>query len=815
MMNKVICLNENWTVSDSENTYPATVPGSVQKDFIKLGILPDPYFGTNEIDFYALEEKDWTYRKEFIFSERGYDRVCLVFGGIDTIADIFLNGELIGSADNMFIPHRYEVTDKLIQGSNILEVKIYSAVKTAEKLKKEDSSSIDATCYAPRVYLRKAQYSFGWDWGPRIVEAGLWGDVNLVLIKNAQIEEVYINTVDFDTESAYIQVTAQISNHKGNTAEITVMDGSGNICSSCEAEIVNGRLERGITISNPRIWNINGRGGQPLYDVKIQCEDTICKTRFGIRKVKLVTEPDEEGENFVFEINGEKIFAKGANWIPADSVLSNVSEQDYYDWVRFAKDANMNMLRVWGGGVYEKKAFYDACDEMGIMVWQDFMFACGQYPDHLDYFRKNVEREAANTVKRLRNHPSIVVWCGNNENNWFMHTKWKSYDEKYNGNYIYKELLPSICAQEDPSRPYWIGSPWGGKQCNDENAGDRHNWNIWAMWQDSLNYRQDKGRFISEFGCMGMPSIKTIHEFTEEKDRRIFSPVMLSHNKAAYGTERMTRYITAEYGFPGDFKSFVYLSQLAQAEVVRCGIEHWRRRMHDTSGTLYWQLNDCWPVSSWASIDYGKQCKALYYFSKRFYANLLPSAVHDGGETKFTASSDLLYDVQASLKIRTYHVDGRLLGKIEKNVTINKNSATGLGCYGDSELSIPEDKGVFPVVEVAGTTTPVIQNFGRRDIVIFMELITDRGETFTNYYLYNPVQQTNFQKPVFSIEVREKEICLKTDVPAYGIFIETENTVALSDNAIIAEPGREYTVRCSAEPGEVRIYNYKDFSLNL
>jgi len=457
--------------------------------------------------------------------------------------------------------------------------------------------------------------------------------------------------------------------------------GKGKPVQTVTKELVEGvnLVEACMKITAPRLWWPSGYGEQPLYDLTASVrsgrnELDSMRKRFGIRSVKLVQKDDEEGETFIFEINGVPIFCKGANWIPADSFLPRVTREDYEDLLSLAVGANMNMLRIWGGGIYESEDFFELCDEKGIMIWQDFMFACAEYPEE-KWFWEKVEKEAEKVVKRLRNHPSIVLWCGNNENQWGHFGGWWGKKKKFYGETIYDKILPEVCARLDPSRPYWPGSPYGGADPNSEAEGDRHNWNVWSSWQDYSMYQRDKGRFISEFGFQAPPTMDTIESFTEENDRWPQSEVMEHHNKMVEGTERLYRFLAGHFKVPEDFEGYVLLTQINQGEALKTGIEHWRRRKFMTSGALFWQLNDCWPVSSWSVIDYYHRPKPSYYYVKRCFTPLLASLVKNKESVDVWVTNDTLEDFRGRVVLKLQTLKGEVVSAAEEKVTVASNSS--------------------------------------------------------------------------------------------------------------------------------------------
>jgi len=647
-------------------------------------MIPDPFFRLNEKKVAWVEEREWWYRKDFeIPSELiSKEKIELVFHGLDTFATIWLNGERVGQTDNMFITWRFDVKGLIEEGVNVLAVKFDSPIRVLDGIE-VDKGKLGATEYSGRVYGRKCQCSFGWDWGPRLPTSGIWKDVEVVAYDITRIENVSARVESLTAGAAELRLEAEVYSAKDLDAEIMFevsAEGRKTVW-TISKKLVEGVnvIEADMKIAEPELWWPSDYGGQTLYDLKVSVksgQDELDHTsrRFGIRSVALVQKDDEEGKTFIFEVNGVPIFCKGANWIPADSFLPRVRREDYEDLLSLAVDANMNMLRIWGGGIYESDDFYELCDEKGIMIWQDFMFACAEYPEE-EWFWKKVKKEAEEVIKRLRNHPSIVLWCGNNENQWGHFAGWWGKKEKLYGETIYDKILPEVCARLDPSRPYWPGSPYGGADPNSEAEGDRHNWFVWSWWQDYTMYGRDRGRFISEFGFQAPPTMETIESFTEEKDRWPQSEVMEHHNKMVEGTERLYRFLAGHFKVPEDFDRYVFLAQINQGEALKTGIEHWRRRKFMTSGTLFWQLNDCWPVSSWSVIDYYHRPKPSYYYVKRCFSPVLVSLVRKDKSVDVWVTNDTLKAFRGRVVLKLQTLKGEVLSTTEEKITVPANSS--------------------------------------------------------------------------------------------------------------------------------------------
>lgn len=624
---------------------PATVPGTIHTDLLGNNKIPDPFFGDNEALLQWIDTCDWEY--EAYFNIVGADlrsRNELLFEGLDTYAEVYLNDSLILSADNMFRSWHADCGRFLKEGKNRLFIRFGSAVNRGKEEAKKLSYVLPGE---EKVFTRKAQYQYGWDWGPRFVTCGIWKPVKLVSWNTFKINHVHLNTIKLDdgmaSLSAEINVTAE------QVSELTfevMIEETGRLISGKKS------VSRGVSkiifhfdIANPRRWWCNGLGEPFLYHFSVAVYDSneqpeTRKLNFGLRTIELVQESDSIGKGFFFRLNGVPVFMKGANWIPADNFLPRITKEKYNMLLLAAKEANMNMLRVWGGGVYEADPFYYLCDSLGILVWQDFMFACAMYPGD-DHFTENIKSEIKEQVIRLRNHPCIALWCGNNE----IDEGWKNWgwQRLYNysemdsttiwNNYtgLFHQLIPAQLALLDPLRPYWASSPsigWGHAESLKQ--GDSHYWGVWWGKEPFDTYRKKTGRFMSEYGFQGMPSMRTIRTFTQPADRTLGSNAMKSHQKHPVGFETIGLYMEDWYHKPKDFENYVYVSQLLQAEGMRIAIESHRRAKPFCMGSLYWQLNDCWPVTSWSSLDYHGGWKALHYAVRESFQKYQVSVLDTG-----------------------------------------------------------------------------------------------------------------------------------------------------------------------------------------
>lgn len=631
-----ISLENGWKFYEprSKRWLSARVPGCVHTDLLRHGLIPDPFWGSNELDLQWIEDTEWKYRCEFSVTDKALadKTIELVTDGLDTLAEVRLNGRLLGRTKNMFIGYRFDIRKALKKGKNLLEVNFASPTKYTQARMPENHHHEWCDPVGGCSLIRKEQCSFGWDWGPRFATSGLYLPARIETRTGARIESVGVR-----------------QNHTKDGVELTFeprLDGrfSGDIRGSIlfQGEEVAQITANKALIKSPELWWPNGHGEQPLYDVTIEIVEKdgrvldAWKKRIGLRTVVLDRHPDEFGESFQFLVNGRAIFAKGANWVPAHSFVAEATRELYDNLLSSAAEAHMNMIRIWGGGIYESEDFYDLCDEKGILVWQDFMFACALYPGD-EEFLKLVRQEAEYQVPRLAHRACLALWCGNNEIEqapteiMLTPERKKAYEDVFYG------ILPEVVERLDGVTTYWPCSPHNPegyeKGHNNESAGDCHFWDVWHARKPVKTYEEKKFRFCSEFGMQSYSSPEVASTYCLPENFNVFGPEMENHQKNAAGNLIILDYLARLYQFPKDYASLAYLSQLNQAYCMKVGIEHFRRSMPRTMGALYWQLNDCWPVASWSSIEFGGLWKALQYEAKRFFAPALVSAHVLGDET--------------------------------------------------------------------------------------------------------------------------------------------------------------------------------------
>lgn len=689
-----ICLDKGWEFSQvgKGEWLPATVPGTVHQDLMDNHQLVNPFYGMNEEKVQWVEMEDWQYKTTFTLTKEQLEHQAafLNFEGLDTYADIYLNGSLLERTDNMFVGYELPVKDVLREGENRLQVYFHSPIKQTLPQWETDGfeypADNDHSKTRVSIYSRKAPYSYGWDWGIRLATSGIWRPVTLELFDVARIEDYYVQQVSVSKEVAKVNNVLEV-NHVGNTpqpAEVVVTysykDGAKvterkNITLQPGCNKINVLME----ITNPHLWMPNGWGEAALYDFEttVKVGDKVLasdKERVGLRTIQVVLEDDKDGKAFYFVVNGQPMFAKGANFIPDDALLPNVTTERYVQLMKDVKDANHNMIRVWGGGVYEDNRFYDAADEMGILVWQDFIFACTTYPSDANFLRR-VSEEAEYNIKRLRGHACLAMWCGSNEiyegmRYWGWSRKYKNpaiWEEMKEGyNKLFHQLLPSMVKELDAGRFYMHGSPyeanWGRPQS--WKIADSHNWATWYGRKPFESFDEELPRFMSEYGFQAFPEMKTIATFAEPKDYALESDVMNAHQKASIGNALIKKTMALYYDVPEDFEELVYKGLVLQGFGIRHGIEAHRRNRPYCMGSLYWQLNDSWPVVSWSSIDYYGNWKAMHYQGKRAFAPVLLNAFKEGEDLCIYTLSDELQDYKnATLQLKLMDFNGKVLSK--------------------------------------------------------------------------------------------------------------------------------------------------------
>lgn len=693
----------------------AVVPGCVHRDLLRHKLIPDPFWGCNEAGLQWIGEHAWEYRAKVSLPKEALAQevIELVADGLDTVATVFVNGREVARTENMFTGYRWDVKPLLRPGKNEVLVRFDSAIDYIAR-ERLDHRPFEFNDPVGRCsVIRKQQCQFGWDWGPRFVTAGIWRDLRLEAWSGNRLANVRVK----QTHHADGSVTLAFTPEFVRPAENIELRGTIRLAGQVVATVEN----REAKIENPSLWWPNGHGDQPLYDVTLEAVDEddrvvgIWMRRIGLRTIVLDRHPDEWGESFQFVVNGRPIFAKGANWIPAHSFVAGLTRADYARDLRSAADAHMNMIRVWGGGIYESEDFYDLCDELGLLVWQDFMFACTIYPADAA-FQESVWAEAAFQVRRLRHRASLALWCGNNEIAQ-LNTVGRAVsdllaypDLRRNYETVFHRILPDAVAELDGVTPYWPSSQWRGNledsasvpsaQHVGEKRGDTHYWDVWHARHPVSDYEKWHFRFCSEFGMQSYSSPATNATFCPPHNDNIFGHEMENHQKNRAGNQIILDYVSQHYRFPKDQDALIYLSQLNQAYCMQVGVEHWRRNMPRCMGALYWQINDCWPAASWSSIEFTGRWRALHHVARRFFAPALVTAQVPGEETTTlgnyrgsTVREVHLYTVydaptpaQGVLRWDLFHVDGRVLKRGRKPVALRYGESV---CQETLDLAAP------------------------------------------------------------------------------------------------------------------------------
>lgn len=823
---QVCPLHNNWTFCQVGDTLwsDAKVPGTVHQDLLNHNRIPNPFYGMNEEAVQWVENEDWMYRTSFVVDEHqlGRDAAVLELDGLDTYADVFLNGALILRSDNMFVGHKIEVKPVLRKGVNQLLVRFRSPVKEVLPQLQTNGfdypASNDHSPWRTSVYTRKAPYSYGWDWGIRLATCGIWRPVRLVFSDVARIEDYYVCQDAVTQAKADVDNRLEINNVTSSTVSALLKvdyrysdSDTKEIKKQIELRPGANTVSLPVSIENPHLWMPNGWGEPSLYKFTASLsvdgvEIAKQERNVGLRTVRVMMDDDEHGKSFYFVVNGKPMFAKGANFIPDDALLPNVTQERYKRIFEDVKAANMNMLRVWGGGIYEDDEFYDEADRNGILIWQDFMFACSSYP-HDPLFVGRVEAEAEYNIKRLRGHASLAMWCGNNEiyeamRYWGWQRKYsaEAFAEMERGyNVLFRELLPQMVERLDGKRFYMHSSPyeanWGRPYS--WKTGDSHNWGTWHGRKPFESFDTDVPRFMSEYGFQAFPEMKTIRTFAEEKDFELESPVMNAHQKADIGNALIKQTMGLYYKVPEKFEDLVYVGLVLQGQGIRHGIEAHRRNRPYCMGSLFWQLNDSWPVVSWSGIDYYGNWKALMYQSKRAFAPILINAIKEGDDLCVYLVSDELQDHDGvRLDVELMDFDGKVHGKWTQSGRLAANT---------SVLFMKK-----PAGELQGKLSAA-------NSLLHFTLKDKNGATLADdvFYFAYPKDQ---KLPEANIEtsVRRRgdaiEMTLKTDKLARDIFVEVPvQGVRFTDNFFDLLPEQRKKITITSPEG----HSLNDFTFRL
>ena len=686
-----IDLSGNWILrkSDENTLIMGKLPGCNYLDLMSNKIIDDVFYGANEKQYLWVAESDWEYSKKFHVNKDllKCDYIFLNISGLDTIADIYLNSNIIGRGENAYIDYKLDIKNFIKSGENEIKIYFHSPVKYIKEKNKADKALYNINGISGYSHIRKPAYHFGWDWGPILPPSGVSGGVNITAYKSGYIEDFAV-TQNHSESKVKVTVNSQmvIVNDDSMSkfrAIFTLFAPDNKVIESKEIALIDKNITVIFDVDNPMLWYPNGfrEDIKPLYRISAEflCNDEILDEKdlkIGLRSIELDIAPDNYGRQFAFIINGKRIFCKGANWIPTDSFVTRTTMAQLEYFIKSMADANMNMIRIWGGGYYGSDKLYDLCDKYGILVWQDFQFACQPYPLYNESLLKSAIREVEDNVKRIRHHASLALWCGNNEIE-MMFALWmfkKGYvDSQYK---FFYQILPQKIKELDNVTPYWQSSPASGeylKKVNADDCGDKHMWAVWHGLQPFKYYQKKFPRFLSEFGFESLPDMDTIRSFAKESDFYMSSPVMKNHQKCASGNGKILYYMVDNYYIPKAFDDLVYVSQLSQAESIRYAVEHLRRNNGRCNGALFWQLNDCWPVNSWSSIDYSGKWKALQYYSKRFNSPVAFSflkqkeslAIHCYNESDTRFNGNMVWEI--------IKFDGEVLDRGETTCNINTN----------------------------------------------------------------------------------------------------------------------------------------------
>ena len=788
--------------SGSAKWYPATVPGCVQLDLLKNKLIKDPFYRSNEDSVQWVAENGWEYRRIFYMDESlfAYQHIDLILEGLDTYANVYLNDTLIVVANNMF--RQWYVDNakyRLYIGRNELRIQFPSITKTNTELYSRLETKLPGD---DKVVCRKAAYNFGWDWGPKLVTSGIWKPLYLKLYRRVNLLGVQFIQKSLTDSAAYMSAIFTMSSSVGDTCAIRIDNDSVPLITH------HTYLKKGVNlvrfdfvIKNPKLWWPNGIGTPYLYPFNyyVYLSDDLVEKglqKVGLRTIELVQQRDTVGRTFIFFVNKVPVFVKGANYIPQDNFPTRVSDSAYRALLSDVKGSNINMLRVWGGGIYEKDVFYDLCDELGIMVWQDFMFACAMYPRDKD-FMQNVNAESMQNIYRLRRHACLALWCGNNEIDegwknwgWQKEYKYKPADSSwvYQGyQNIFNGLLANNVKKYDTLRPYIPTSPmfgWGKPES--ALAGDMHYWGVWWGKHPFSEYKEYIGRFMSEYGFQSFPDISSFRRFTKPEDLKLGSKVMKAHQKHPNGYELIDEYMMRDFRRPKDFESYAYVSQILQAEGIKTAIEAHRRSMPYCMGTMFWQYNDCWPVVSWSARDYYGTPKALHYYIRNAYKDLLVSPVIEKGRFRVYIVSDRYYPVDGHLNVTITDLEGRKILDTLRQITV-----PFLNSYSYFDVD----------------SASILRGNDPKNLVVKASFLTaDKNkDIYSNTFYFVPVRDLALKKPNITMEVKEIPvgfmITLTSDKLARSVWLSTSVKGKFIQNFIDVLPG---------EPAEIFFFTTSD-----
>jgi len=780
-------------VEDLSEWMPAKVPGCVHTSLLELKKIPDPFVADYELDVQWVAKSTWEFYRSFEVSTDILKKpnVFLVCDGLDTLAEVYLNDELVGKSNNMFRQYRWNIKPLLKEGTNEINIKFESTVNYVTELNEKKPLIGVSQAIPGGPYIRKAPCQFGWDWGPMLPPIGIWKDIRLEGYDQARIRDFHIHQEHKDgdvTLRASYEVEKYADGQMTITMEVFSPSDVRYYAFSSIRDNVSGELS--LTVPDPELWWPNGYGKQTLYRVVVSLTrgtETLDQRqyRIGFRTIVVQQKDDEWGKSFKFFVNGIYIFAKGSNWIPADSFPTRLDRPALEKLIHSAAASHQNMLRVWGGGFYEDENFYDLCDEYGILVWQDMAFSCSIYPMDEEEFLENVKVEIFQNVSRLRHRASLAIWCGNNEmemgwETWGWQLRAVEYKDSYDN--FFHHLLPEWLRYLDPDRLYWPSSPSSNtpfKDADGQTAGDAHYWEVWHGRKPFTAYRTQFPRFMSEFGFQSLPPMRTIQTYADESDWNMTSYIMEHHQRSGSGNGLIIGQMTDSFRMPKDFQSLSYLSMVLQAEGIRYGVEHWRRNKHRVSGTLYWQLDDCWPVASWSSLDYFGRWKALHYAAKRFYAPLLLSVMEQDTEMEVSITSDLRESWSGEIEWMLVSLDGDI---VESGVEV-------------ASVAALESKTVFSI----GFNLTEKQ---KRGMVFVCSLVNKDGFTQYRVVTFVPNKHLSLEKPGIVFSIKEKSGICTVEITAKRLarFVELQlgdKDIIYSDNYFDIPAGKTVRIQFS------------------
>lgn len=790
-------LKGKWTLRniDDDITIPGYLPGCNFLDLQNAGIIDDPFWEQNEDQAAGITICDYSYSRAFDLSKSmlEHNTIELVASGVDTLATICINGVEIAKTNNSHRTYRFDITNIVKEKGNTIEIRFDNPFNyIAERQARNPVKSVGFSKGIGQI--RKVQSQFGWDWAPKLPPVGIAGKIGIEAY-DVRIDDITIQQAHLD-DKVRLSVTAHLSGMRDSLyASLIVTDPQGKEEKKLTQLVKSDTAAFEVDIVSPQLWWCNGLGDQPLYDVCVYILNEEDQTllheihkMIGLRTLELDTSPDEYGGQFRFIINGIPIFAKGANWIPTDSFITRTTQADLQFYIENAKWANMNMLRVWGGGFYESDAFYELCDRNGILVWQDFAFACSAYPFNDPDFLENVHHEVIDNVKRLQHHACLALWCGNNESE-LLDGLWKRNKVIYDANYdFYFDILHSWVKELDKDTPYWPGSPSSGSReikATDLDYGDNHLWGVWHGLLPVEAFRDMPARFCSEFGVESFPSMKTIQSFTDKSDIHYLDKVMLSHQKSAGGNQKILFYLMANYRNPKNFDDFTYVSQLSQSRAIRFATDEWRRNLGRCNGSLFWQYNDCWPVASWSGIDYLKQPKALHYHARKFNKMVCLSNDYYQDRSEIYLVNELPCNMNGTLSWELLDFTGKQISAGEEDVQI----------------------GLIEAKKVLTLHYADILN-GKQKNEVVLDVTLSQGATLVDSksWLLVPDKYADLPKPSIkkSCRINEgtAEITLDTDYFTRSVYLEIDGIdTPPSDNFFDIHGGKNYVVTLQVPDG--------------